>query len=475
MATLDELRAAIDHVTACTGDNAAWRRGLSSADLAAVSASVIDPAAGSGLLAKIRAGHPTLFDPRTGAPTTPTARPGQSGVAADAMKSAEDALVRQNSRIAAVDLQVITAIANAHSETERGNQRLRQLQRDIEGAVRTRTDLDTPAGARDFQRFLIGKLREIGSVIETADLDSASKAALVGAWTALYRSSGASEPTDQPAPAASSVPTASPPPTTVELPPYGVDPADPAGATVPMAAMAAPSPPAHPAAGPGAALPPLPMASLGALSPPVSQLSPEPLRDNRLSDDASEQRLARSEDRELDELLDELLAEPVEQPRDAEPRAPEPSGETAETAEPPDAAAQSAPDPGAATRVPLPDGSVVNAPTVALAHVMRAALAGTPVPEAFGAQGITVPPPGSAVGVPVDPSRVVAGDVGMFMEHQALALDAQRAWLRGQVQPVGAVTGPSFLGWLHPPAPSAVPADGVPPPNRPAAAPGTAR
>ncbi len=41
--------------------------------------------------------------------------------------------------------------------------------------MRTRPDLDTPAGARDFQRFLIGKPRDIRAVVMNASLDDTSK------------------------------------------------------------------------------------------------------------------------------------------------------------------------------------------------------------------------------------------------------------------------------------------------------------
>ena len=62
-------------------------------------------------------------------------------------------------------MQVISAILNAHLKAVEGSQALTKLQQETEAAVRTRSDLDTPAGARDFQRFLIGKLRDIRAVV----------------------------------------------------------------------------------------------------------------------------------------------------------------------------------------------------------------------------------------------------------------------------------------------------------------------
>ena len=77
---------------------------------------------------------------------------------------------------AQLDLQVITAVLNAHTTHAAGREALDDLQDDIETAVTARTDLDTPAGARALQRYLIGKLRDIKTVVETASLDDTSKA-----------------------------------------------------------------------------------------------------------------------------------------------------------------------------------------------------------------------------------------------------------------------------------------------------------
>ena len=86
-------------------------------------------------------------------------------------------------------MQVISAILNAHLKNVEGREALTKLQRETEIAVRTRSDLDTPAGARDFQRFLIGKLRDISAVVLNASLDDTSKSALMAAWTSLYGAS----------------------------------------------------------------------------------------------------------------------------------------------------------------------------------------------------------------------------------------------------------------------------------------------
>ena len=144
--------------------------------------------------------------------TTPDDAPApehQEGDAADAIRNAEVALAHQNSTTAQVDLQVVTAVLNAHQKTAAGTQALNRLQRDIEGAVATRSDLDTPAGARDFQRYLIGKLRDIRAVVAGASLDDTSNSALMAAWTSLYNSAQpGTDATDDKRPPAGSEPAA---------------------------------------------------------------------------------------------------------------------------------------------------------------------------------------------------------------------------------------------------------------------------
>ncbi len=105
------------------------------------------------------------------------------------------------------------------------------------------------------------------------------------------------------------------------------------------------------------------------------------------------------------------------------------------------------------TEVHLPDGDTVTAPSPELAAAITAAVAGTPVAEAYRQQGITIPAPGTAVAHPVDPARLVAGDIGMLTDRHAVALGNGKAVFNGKIEPISSVTGPSFLGWEHPPEP----------------------
>jgi hypothetical protein len=505
---MQQVQDAITHIKDCTGDPNAWRQGLTPIEMAVlVTTAPIDDGALTGLLTKIRAGHPTLFDPKTGNPVTPRsplppvpAAPhappppadgqGQQGEAATAMKKAEDDLAQQNSSTAQLDLDVITAILNAHATTVEGGEELRKLQQGVEAAVRARTDLDTPAGARDFQRYLIDKLREIGAVVESAHLDDGSKAALAVAWTELYEASKLAPPTTT----APQGPSAPQPGTAAEpaLPPYG---ADDFSAGDPLLDQmlgdglgddrAWPAPGPEAAAAPPPAAPAVPIMSGlpslgGGSAPPGSGLGggvPAAMGTPRMDESPASGWSAQPSDGvSLDDLLAQEAppAEPDELSEDQQPA----GGGDAEPSEP-----QSS---GGPTVVQLPNGDSVTAPNPQIARVIEAAVGGTPIGEAFRQQGMIVPPPGTAVAHPVDPGQLRSGDIGMFTDRQALALDRNQALFDGQIQPVASVSGPSFLGWLHPPGPGtttpsasspATPPEsaGSPQPTRPATSAGRSR
>lgn len=464
MSTLAEVMAAIDAVSRSTGDPNAWTTGLdpSITDLTALP---LRPASWDTILESLRRRYPqALAPPATAdspARTPPADAAPQQGEGPEAIRKAETDLVKQHSEVALLDLHVITAVLNARATTEQGERSLRELQRDIETAVQTRTDLDTPAGARDFQRFLIGKLRQIGAVVEAAGLDATSKATLAGAWAALYRAAttsaaGGPAGTDAPEPAVGgrSAPevTAKPAPPATNpdlgllpapedlLPAYG----EPLIEPPPAAPMSvAPAPPATAPA--GAALPAptppsaaaLPLPALPALGPLSAEPSPSTLG--------------------LPSQLSDLFAEPEPPPE----RIPEEPDDDA-AAEQTETETEEGKDTAADTRrstVQLPDGEEITAPNPRIAAALTATLSGTPIDEAFRREAMVLPEPGSPVVRPLDPGRLGTGDIGVFTDRLAVALDGRRAWHDGQVQPIANVAGPSFLGWQHLPD--------VPTPQRP--------
>ena len=129
------------------------------------------------------------------------------------------------------------------------------------------------------------------------------------------------------------------------------------------------------------------------------------------------------------------------------------------------------------TTVTLPDGSTATARTPQAAQAIRDYLAGGTVDAAYRQNGIQLPPPGTPVTSPVDPSRLTCGDVAMFKDHYVPVLSSVKAFMNGQVVPLGSVSSsPDFLGFIDPTAAAsagAVPAAAPPAPPAPvASAPG---
>lgn len=371
------------------------------------------------ILQRLQAAFPQAFSSASRPLVTSSGEaPEQQGVAVRAMQRAESALAQQQSASAQFDRQVIEALLHAHKTTREGRALLDDLETQIDGAART-WDLSTAAGAREFQRFLTTKLASVISVVQEANDDDESKRTLAAAWAALYASqAGPAEPTravtpeqqehsdDDPGPYLDGLQPADPEPAGEGTPGPGAPAAHaiPAMPAIPGFGGAAPSAGALPA---GAVPGGLPLTGLA--NGPQRALSPVQTDDEPAVPDG-------------DEVADAATEETV----------PEETG-------------------SGPTTVTLPDGATVTVANPQLAAVIQAAAGGTPVAEAFRQQGITIPPPGSAVTGPVDLSRVSAGDIGMFTDRHALAVDNSKALLDGQLQHIANVGGPSFLGWQHPP------------------------
>lgn len=481
MSAYDDLLAAVKYVRDRTGDPSAWQTGLTPAEVTAVLTPTTRPEQIEAILRKIRQQHAGAFGAGTTA-NSPVRRPAaeatappdrETGDAADAIANAEAALAQQNSASSQLDLQVISAILNAHLHAVDGREALTKLQHDTEAAVRTRSDLDTPAGARDFQRFLIGKLRDIREVVLNASLDDTSKSALMAAWTSLYDASKGepNAPGERPRAA---VPVGDAPAGAVtddvdaEWDPLldslladddglsgDVSGPEPATAAAMPAIPQQPMAPAMPTFG-GGSLP-----GLGSL--PASMAGwqgPGGLPFSGLQ----------GGDR-TDPALDDLADEELPNDQDQDPSSRDASNEPGDGTDARHGPSSDEPSAGP-TPVTLPDGETVTAANPQLAAAITVAVGGTPIAEAFQQQGMTLPPPGTAVPSPIDSLRVAPGDIGMFTDRHALALGPGKALLDGQIQHIATVSGPSFLGWEHPPASNAAvttPAKPDPPtPTRPA-------
>jgi hypothetical protein len=105
------------------------------------------------------------------------------------------------------------------------------------------------------------------------------------------------------------------------------------------------------------------------------------------------------------------------------------------------------------TTVQLPDGSTANAKTAALAEAVKTHLGGTSVEESYRQAGLELPPPGTPVTNPIDPTALSCGSIGMFEDRYVVALSSAKALQDGDVVPLSAVaSGPGFLGWMDPSA-----------------------
>lgn len=482
MSSYDDLLAAVKYVGDRTGDPNAWQAGLAPAEVSAVITPTTRPDQLDAILRKIRQQHAGVFGvtptdgPPAGRPVEGTATPPdrESGAAADAIASAEAALAQQNSASSQLDMQVVSAILNAHLSAVDGRDALTKLQQETEAAVRMRSDLDTPAGARDFQRFLIGKLRDIRAVVLNASLDDTSKSALMAAWTSLYDASKneSNRPGERPlapapvgdAPAVGTTDRASDA-TDAEWDPLldslladddELLPRDTPGSDSSAGAALAPAPeapmaPSMPNFGGG------PLPGLGTM--PASMAGWEaPLSGLRGGDGI---------DPELQDFADDDVPDAQAEDPSAHDASDGPDDENND----PQRASSDEPPIGP-TPVTLPDGETVTAASPQLAAAIQAAVGGTPIAEAFQQQGMTLPPPGTTVVNPIDALQVTPGDIGMLTDRHALALGPGKALLDGQIQHIATVSGPSFLGWEHPPAAAATvttPAKPeLPTPTRPA-------
>ena len=455
MSTYDEILAAVKRLRDRTGDPNAWQTGLTRTELAAVVTPTTRSEELDAILLKIRRQHPDLFGARTlpAAPDAPADR--QEGAAAEAIADAEAALAHQNSASSQLDLQVVSAIMNAHLKTVEGRGALTQLQRETEAAVRTRSDLDTPAGARDFQRFLIGKLRDIRSVVANASLDDTSKSALMAAWTSLYDASkgGPTAPGENPPVpgAATSAPAGRNTRQSADVSDPGWDPLldsllgddpGPPGAAPSEQYPAAGSP--VPATASAPVLPSIPNFGAGTMPGSLGGWSAPggfPLGGSQERTDSAPRGLDDdgSPGSEGPDARDPASSEDVDDHTEGEQRGHDASADDLDR------------QPAGPTTVTLPDGETVTAASPQLAAAIKAAAGGASIADAFHQQGITIPPPGTAVPNPIDPLRVAPGDIGMFTDRHALALGHDKALLDGQIQHIVAVSGPSFLGWEHPP------------------------
>ncbi|MBV8863484.1 MAG: DUF4226 domain-containing protein [Mycobacterium sp.] len=404
----------------------------------------------------------------------------QSGRAADAVKKLQGELKNRYSIISDAEEKLSEVLLNAHATTADGQQRLNDIQHKIIDAVNNPSlSLDTPAGEEAFLRFLRGQVKDIGEVVNSGDLTAEDQAQAARALGQLYGEDAAGEhaaghdeaggPPAAEVPAAPATPAAAPAPLpAVSADPVltdpGVGPADPMPAPLadvlggePLDGLGADGVPEFASMLPGVlgGLGGGPLDGLSGLAgaaAPLAGLAPplggdRPDKHDSDADDKSEDDSHRDKD---EAVGDDQRPQPDngQRPGDLQPGT-QPDATPGAGAAP----AGPAPVPAPTTLVSLPDGSSATARTPALAQAVKAHLAGRPVEVAYRAAGIELPPPGTPVTNPVDPSSLSCGTIGEFKDHYVVALSAVKAYQDGQVVPLAAVaSSPDFLGWVDPTA-----------------------
>jgi hypothetical protein len=394
----------------------------------------------------------------------------QSGRTADAIKKLQDELKKRYSDIDDAEEKLVESLLTARATTADGQRQLNEIQKKIVDAVNTADlSVDTPAGEAAFLKFLRGQVAAIGAVVASGTLTADDQAKTIAALTRLY----AQEPADRPPPAAQPEPgdPGEPPTPAAQTDPALADPQvavpDPALGGVPLGAVPigsdplsslAPLLPAAMGGFPGGGQPAGPLDSLAGLAGPLAGLTAQLAgeRDEPAKHDSA------TGDAKTDEAAD---AAKDKKGSDSAPTGQQPApSATPEQASPPVGPPPIVPPPS--TAVPLPDGSTATARNPAVAAALKAYLAGTPLDVAYRQAGIDLPPPGTPVTNPLDPSALTAGAIGMFKDHYVVALSPAKALQDGQVVSLSsAASGADFLGWMDP---SAVAAP-TPPPTAPPA------
>jgi hypothetical protein len=105
----------------------------------------------------------------------------QTGPSVAAIHARQAAMASQHDSVAEADRVLTEVLASAHAAMRESIRRLDAIAEEIERAVPQHNTLavDTPMGAREFQKFLVAKQREIAAVVADArELDRSKSAVL---------------------------------------------------------------------------------------------------------------------------------------------------------------------------------------------------------------------------------------------------------------------------------------------------------
>lgn len=112
----------------------------------------------------------------------------QTGPSAAAIGDREAALSARAGHAADADQLLAGILREAHAASVAARQRLDAVADEIEARVADHATAGGPLSARELQRFLLGKQRELAAIVAEAQRDDAAKRALLEALRGQYPS-----------------------------------------------------------------------------------------------------------------------------------------------------------------------------------------------------------------------------------------------------------------------------------------------
>ncbi len=113
----------------------------------------------------------------------------QAGASLAAIRARQAALASQHSSVAEADRALVDALASAHAAMSESVGRLDAIAAEIDRAMPAEVAGDTAMGARELQRFLVAKQREIASVVAQVHEFDHAKATVLQGLRELYTAS----------------------------------------------------------------------------------------------------------------------------------------------------------------------------------------------------------------------------------------------------------------------------------------------
>jgi hypothetical protein len=113
----------------------------------------------------------------------------QSGQSAAALQARQAALTDRHAELGGADQTLAAALAAAHVAAREAMTAFDRIEAEIESAVAAHLPEDGPVAARQLQRLLIAKQREIATVIADTRDRAAAKAVAVRELADVYRTS----------------------------------------------------------------------------------------------------------------------------------------------------------------------------------------------------------------------------------------------------------------------------------------------